>query len=202
MCHNAWVVRKQSSTHKPWEECPVKDVRLVVGLDPMNKFLSDPPGKVTKTEHVFTAIANWEFLGELDLTDAYFQIKFRTDSEAERQKLGYLAIKTAMGTLVFSRAILGLLGMDVFLDEITDRVFGDLIMQGKAFKLADNIYFGGSTLEEFHQVFNTILSKMKDSDLKAKPSKLSVNIQEQEILGLNWKKRKNISQLPQAGPSS
>ena len=48
-----------------------------------------------------------------------------------------------MGTLTFERAPMGLLGMDVVLDEPTDRVLGDLVQQGKIVKIADNVYFGG-----------------------------------------------------------
>ena len=39
MTHNSWVVKKPSSASVPWDKCSVKDVRLVVGLDPLNKFL-------------------------------------------------------------------------------------------------------------------------------------------------------------------
>ena len=95
----------------------MKDTRLVVGLDPLNKFLADPPGKVTKTEAIYAALANWEFMGELDFSDFYFQIKFRSNTDADRQKLGYLCIRTATGTMCFSSATMGLLGMDVFQDE-------------------------------------------------------------------------------------
>ena len=45
LAHNSSVVRKPSSACKSWEECNVNDVRLVVGLDPLNKFLKDPPEK-------------------------------------------------------------------------------------------------------------------------------------------------------------
>ena len=38
MTHNAWVVKKPSSANKPWEQCKSNDVRLVVGLDPLNKY--------------------------------------------------------------------------------------------------------------------------------------------------------------------
>ena len=81
LTHNSWVVRKPSSAHKSWEECKVDDVRLVVGLDPLNKFLRDPPGKITKTDTIYSAISNWKVMGEVDFSDFYFQIKFRMSSE-------------------------------------------------------------------------------------------------------------------------
>ena len=74
MTHNSWVVKKPSAASKSWNECSVNDTRLVVGLDPLYKFLSDPPGKVTEPESIYAALANWTYMGELDFTDFYFQI--------------------------------------------------------------------------------------------------------------------------------
>ena len=190
LTHNSWVVKKPSSSHKSWDNCTTKDVRLVVGLDPLNKFLKDPPGKVTKTEQVFSSIASWQFLGEIDFSDCYFQIQFNQASRLEKQKLGYLCIRTAKGTKCFARATMGLLGMDVYQDELTDRIFGDLVLENKVTKLADNIYFGSNTLQEFQEIFNKILQRCNNSDLRLKPSKVSLNIQNSEILGLNWNKGK------------
>ena len=115
----------------------MNDVRLVVGLDPLNKFLMDPPGKITKTDTIYTSLASWEFMGELDFSDFYFQIKFRTDSERDKQKLGYLCIRTAMGTMCFTAATMGLLGIGVDLDELTDKVFGDLALSGHLVMISD-----------------------------------------------------------------
>ena len=186
MTHNSWVVKKPSAASIPWDKCSVKDVRLVVGLDPLNKFLMDPPGKITKTESIYTAMANWEYLGELDFSDFYFQIKFRSETESDKQKLGYLCIRTAMGTKCFSSATMGLLGMDVFQDELTDKIFGDLVLSGHIVKLADNVYFGANSLQQFQELFETILSRCEEANLRLKPSKLTLNVQSADILGLHW----------------
>ena len=186
MSHNAWVVKKSSSATTPWEKCSVKDVRLVVGLDPLNKFLRDPPGKVTKTESIYAALANWQFMGEIDFSDFYFQIKFKTNSEQDKERLGYLCIRGDTGTHCFSRATMGLLGMDVFQDELTDRVFGDLVVGGHVVKIADNVYFGGNTFSEFLTIFQTIIQRCDTADLRLKPSKVRLNIQSADILGLHW----------------
>ena len=90
-----------------------------------------------------------------------------------------------MGTLTFERAPMGLLGMDVVQDELTDRIFGDLVQQGKVVKIADNVYFGGQSLEELHTVFTEILRRIDKADLRIKPSKLKLNIVSADILGLH-----------------
>ena len=97
-------------------------------------------------EQVFSSIAGWNLLGEIDFSDCYFQIKFNQKSRLEKQKLGYLCVRTAKGTRCFARATMGLLVMDVYQDELTDRLLGDLVLSGKVAKLADNIYFGAINL--------------------------------------------------------
>ena len=178
------MVKKPSTAAIPWDKCTVKDVRLVVGLNPLNKFLMDPPGKITKTESIYTTMANWEYMGELDFSDFYFEIKFRTD--CDKQKLGYLCIRSAIGTLCFSSATMALLGMDVFQDELTDKLLGDLVLSGNLIKLADNVYFGANSIQDFQQLFETILHRCEAADLRLKPSKLKLIVQSADILGLHW----------------
>ena len=125
-------------------------------------------------------------MGELDFSDFYFQIKFKTDSDVARQKLGYLCIRTALGTRCFSSATMGLLGMDVYQDELTDKLLSDLVLSGHVIKLADNVYFGANSLQEFQILFDTILQRCATADLRLKPSKLKINVQSADILGLNW----------------
>ena len=93
-----------------------------------------------------------------------------------------------MATMCFSSATMGLLGMDVFQDELTDKLLGDLVLTGNAVKIVDNVYFGANSLEDFLKVFATIIARCDTADLKLKPGKLRLNIQEADILGLNWNK--------------
>jgi len=85
---------------------------------------------------------------------------------------------------------MGLLGMDVYQDELTDRIFGDLVLSNHFSKLADNIYFGANNIKDFQRIFHTILQRCKESDLRIKPSKESLNVQNSDILGLHWQKGK------------
>jgi hypothetical protein len=81
-------------------------------------------------------------------------MKLSTETARDKMKLGYLCIRTMMGTLCYSRAPMGLLGMDKWQDELTDRLFGDLVLKGQLIKIADNIYFGADNIDEFHAVFD------------------------------------------------
>ena len=153
-------------------------------MDPLNKFLHDHPGKVTKSDAVYSALAKWKYLGEIDFSDIYFKIKFRDATDRDKEKVGYLCIRTAYGTLCFARATIGLLGRDVYQDKLTDRLFGDLVLAGSVMKIADNVYFGPDSLADLQQLFNTILQRCCTSDLWLKASKVRPNVQQADILGL------------------
>ena len=82
-----------------------------------------------------------------------------------------------MGTLCFSSATMGLLGMDIFQDELTDRLLGDLVLKGNVVKIAENIYFGSHSFKNFTEIFATILGRCDTANLRLKLSKLKLNIQ-------------------------
>ena len=94
-------------------------------------------------------------MGELDFSDFYYQMQLKNESSADKKKLGYLCIRTGFGTMTFARALMGLLGMDVYQDKLTDRLFGDLVQAGKLVKIADNIHFSGETIPDFHNTQTT-----------------------------------------------
>ena len=127
-------------------------------------------------------------LAKLDFRDFYWQLPFKLETNSERRQLEYLCIRTAGGTLAYARAPNGLLGMDATADELTDKLLGDMVLQGKVAKLADNVYFGASTITELHEIYQEILQRCQMSNLRIKPSKIKINISNADILGLNWSK--------------
>ena len=64
-------------------------------------------------------------------------------------------------------------------------VFGDLIEANSLIKIADNIYFGGNDVSDLHTTFEEIIKRIAHSDLRAKPSKIKLNIVAADILGLH-----------------
>ena len=186
LVNDSWVVKKPAYSHLPWDQCEEKHVRLVTAFDPLNKFLKQIPPKTTNPMLIYTHLANWKHLGELDFSDMYWQLKFDIHNPQHKKQLEYLCIKTIFGTYAYCRGPMGLLGMDAIQEELTDRVFGDLVLAGKLVKQADNLYFGGETQEEFLNVFQEILRRCQLSDLKLKASKINLNITHTDILGLHW----------------
>ena len=176
LMNNSWIIKKASACNKPWELLEVKDVRLVTAFDYLNKFLEAPPSKAQRFEAIYSSIAKWRYMGELDFADFYWQLPFNISSTREKRKLSYLCVRTAYGTLAYARAPMGLLGMDSIQEELTDRMLGDLVVAGQVVKIADNIYFGADTLEEMQWIFNEILSRCSKANLRIKPAKVRLNI--------------------------
>ena len=85
--NNSWIMRKPSSASKPLEECTVNDVHLVMGFDPIHKYLQDPPGKVTIHTAIYTNLAKCQVKTELDFRNIYNQIKFKADTHNDKKKL-------------------------------------------------------------------------------------------------------------------
>ena len=190
LINNAWIIKKSLAVQKRWEECTVADVRLVTAFDFLNQYLQSSPSKAASYDIIYSSIAGWRYMSELDFSDMYFQMKFDTSTEKAKKKLAYLGIRTAYGTMVYSRAPMGLLGSDVTQEELTDRMFGDLIVQGKLVKIADNVYFGADTKEEMLSIFTEILSRCSQADLRIKPAKVKLFIVSADILGLHWQEGK------------
>ena len=161
LINDSWVVKKTSFAKLSWDQCEEKHVRLVTAFDALNKFLKQIPPKTSDPMMIYTRLANWKILGELDFSDMYWQLRFNLNNPQQKKQLEYLCIKTVFGTYTYARGPMGLLGMDAVQEELTDRVFGDLVLEGRVVKHADNLYFGGSTQEEFMSVFQEILSRCK-----------------------------------------
>ena len=163
----------------------IKDWSLDLTNSISNKFLKQIPPRASNPISVYSTLAKWKFMGELDFADMYWQLKLRLETMHDKQQLQYLCIRTACGTLAYARAPIGLLGMDAVQEELTDKLLGDLVIDGKVAKVADNVYFGGETIEELHQVFEEIIQRCHCADLRIKPSKINLNIKHADILGLH-----------------
>ena len=190
LVNNSWVVKKGHAASKSWDQCCSKDVRVVTGFDYLNKYLKAIPSKVNKFQTIYTSITQWKYMGEMDFKDMYWQLKFDKFSSDIKDKLSYLCIRTSFGTMTYTRGAMGLLGMDSYQEELTDRLFGDMVVDNKLVKVADNIYFGSDDLESYQNLFREIMKRCSKADLRIKPSKIKLNIISSDILGLHWEEGK------------
>ena len=131
-------------------------------------------------------ISNWSIMGEVDFSDFYFQNKFRTSSDRDKDKLGYLCVRSALGTLCFCRATMGLLSMDTFQDELTDRVLGDLVLSNKVVQNCGQYLFWCIYNGRIYIPLRYNIGEMCYCRFEVKPNKVKLVITSADILGLHW----------------
>ena len=61
--------------------------------------------------------------------------------------------------MVYNVGCMGLPGVEVALEELTCLVLGDMVMEGKVSKIADDLFIGGNTPEELLSNFHLVLQK-------------------------------------------
>ena len=147
--NNAFLVKKQSAILKHWDQCSIKDVRLVTSFQVLQKFILNVPAKVINKENIHQRLSNWKYMAEIDFTNIFYQLKLRKKEAKDLDKLSYLAIQSDLGTLIYVRGPQGLPGISEYQEELTDVVLGDMVMKGDAVKFADNVFIGGSSEQEF-----------------------------------------------------
>ena len=88
-------------------------------------------------------IGRWKFIIKTDLKKAYFQIPLSKSS------MRYCGTATPFkGVRVYTRCAMGLPGSETALEELMNRVLGQLIQDGNVAKIADDLYVGGDTIDE------------------------------------------------------
>lgn len=155
--------------------------RLVTDFGSIAPYCRPTPSLMPKIESVLLKVASWKHIITTDLTEAYYQLPLRKSS------MKYCGIVSPFkGLFVYRVGCMGLPGVEVALEELTCRIFGDLVQLGVMAKVADDIYIGGSTIAELHNNFKIVLHRLKDNNLKLSARKTVIAPKEVNILGWIW----------------
>ena len=185
LINNAFLVLKQSAAAdgKTLQDCDVNDVRLVCSFDELKKYIRKMPAKVTTESEIWARTARFKLMGETDLTDAFSQMNMKKD------KRKYLCFLTPhKGIMCYSSGPQGLLGMSEYLDNLTDIVLGDLIMNNVCLKIHDQLFVGGNDEKSLLENWDKVLSRLGQCNLRLKPAKTTIAIQKAVIYGKIWEK--------------
>ena len=94
-------------------------------------------------ESTLRQIGQWKYIIKTDLAKAYFQIPLQRSSQK------FCGVVTPFrGMRVYLRCAMGMPGSESVLKELMSRVLGDLIVEGKVVKIADDLYIGADSLED------------------------------------------------------
>ena len=183
--------RKQRAKDKPVAELTKNDVRLVVNTNVVSQHLKNIPSKVTKPQEVYAALSKWKYVIKTDLYQGFFQNHLHPDAYQ------WCAIQTPFGGMrYFKRSIQGLVGQTEEQDENLAKVLHHLLKQGHCIKIADDIFAGGTDIEEAINNFGLLITTLNKNNLKISPSKTVLFPSQVDILSWVWNEGGYLSPSP------
>lgn len=166
----SFLVHKPDGTH-----------RLVTAFNAIGTYAKPLPSRSVCTDDVLRFLSAHEFIIKTDMTKQFFQLPMHKGS------MKYLGVLTPYkGLRVYTRAAMGMPGSTEHLDELLSRVLGDLIQQGRAVKLADDLYTGGNSIAELLHNWEGILQRFEANNLRLSASKTEICPSSTTILGWIW----------------
>ncbi|KAJ8377293.1 hypothetical protein AAFF_G00261420 [Aldrovandia affinis] len=116
---------------------------LVTAFTDVGRYSKPQPSLMPDVDSTLRLIAQWKYIIATDLTKAFYQIPLSRDSWK------YCGVVTPFkGVRVYVQSAMGMPGSETALEELTCRVFGELLEQGHVAKVADDLYCGANTLED------------------------------------------------------
>ena len=158
-----------------------EDFRLVTAFTEIGEFSKPQPSVMPNVEATLRTIGHWKYLIKTDLKQAYFQIPLSKESKR------YAGTASPFkGVRVYNRAAMGLPGSETALEELMNRVAGELIMEGCAAKVADDCYCGGDTIDSALSAWERLLAAFAANNLGLNPVKTVIFPKRVVILGWVW----------------
>ena len=155
--------------------------RLVTDFTSLAPFIKVMPSMLPDVNSTLLKIGSWKYIIKTDLTEAYFQIPL---SKSSQKYCG--VVSPYKGTYVYTTGCMGLPGTEVALEELTCRVFGDLVMEGCVAKVADDLYIGGNSEKDLLENFKVVLHRLQQNNLKLSSRKTVIGPKSTVILGWVW----------------
>lgn len=156
--------------------------RLVTAFSDVGRYSKPQPSLMPDVDSTLRHIAQWKYIIATDLTQAFYQIPLSRDS------MKYCGVVTPFkGVRVYTRTAMGMPGSETALEELTCRVLGDLVEQGHVVKLADDLYCGANTLEDLLNIWKSVLSALRRSNLSLSAHKTVIAPRGTTILGWIWR---------------
>ena len=156
--------------------------RLVTAFADVGRYSKPQPSLMPDVDSTLRLIAQWKYVIATDLTKAFYQIPL------SRESWKYCGVVTPFkGVRVYVRCAMGMPGSETALEELTCRVFGDLLEKGHVAKVADDLYCGADSLEDLLAVWRQVLCALQRCSLNLSPTKTTVAPVQTNILGWVWR---------------
>jgi hypothetical protein len=157
------------------------EYRLVTAFSEIGEYSKPQPSIMPNIDETLYTIGQWKFLIKTDLKKAYYQIPLSKES------MHYCGVATPYkGVRVYTRCAMGLPGSETALEELMNRVVGDLIMEGHVAKVADDLYCGGDTPSDALEVWSRLLKALAENNLGLSAPKTIIFPKNTIVLGWVW----------------
>ena len=160
---------------------PSTDKRLVTDFSSIADFCRPTPSVMPDVDTILRSIASWKYIIKTDWSKAYYQIPMKKESKK------FCGVYTPFkGLMVYNVGCMGLPGVEVALEELTCLILGDMVMEGKVSKIADDLFIGGNTPKELLENFHLVLQRALTNNIKLSAPKTIIAPKEVTILGWSW----------------
>ena len=155
--------------------------RLVTSMQSLSPYLKPVRIQLPTVEEAFRKIGKWKYIIVTDLKHWHWQIPLHKNS------MRFFGTNTPFGgERIYLRQPMGYLNATENADRVIQRVLQPIVSEGKAARIADNLFTGGNEPEEALDNFNTILALCENSGITLKAQKTMICPQKVNILGRIW----------------
>ena len=176
--HPCFLQKKGRAAHKDIEDCDISEIRFLSAPNSVNEKCRQIQTKVPDQNEIFQFLGKNPCVIYADLFESFFQ------NHLNKKDWGYMAINSPFkGIRVYTRSTQGLINQDEELQQLLNKVLGDLIMQGKCMKIADDLLIGGKDHNDAIKNWKDVLHNLSLSNLKLSPSKVRIFPSEAVIFG-------------------
>ena len=152
--------------------------RFVNLFNQLNEYIALEPSQPEAIDSVLYDAGQWNFMISGDLTNSFYQ------RWIAKRKLPFMAFHSPYkGMYILARSAQGMKNQSEGLDQMMRVVLGDLIKQGKARKIADDVQAGGNTVDEAIANFALVLKEFDKNNIKMAPKKTRIFAKKLPIFG-------------------
>ena len=152
--------------------------RFVNLFNQLNEYIKLEPSQPESISSVLYEAGQWNYMISGDLTNSFYQ------RWIAKNKLPYMAFHSPYkGMYVLARSAQGMKNQSEGLDQMLKVILGDLIKQGRARKIADDIQAGGQTVNEAIENFGHVLEAFQKNNIKIDPNKTKIFAKRLPIFG-------------------
>ena len=170
-CSNLLVVKKKDG----------KNIRIILDGRLLNFYTLRQPAQCISSHEVLNHLVGATIVTTIDLSDSFFQMLLHPDS----QPLTAFYSEAHGKRYCFKRCPQGLRNSPLHLKLLMDKLFGD--MATEVIHYVDDILIAtNGSLKHHLKVVEKVLQRMKEGNIKIRPSKITLAQNRVEFLGIVW----------------